>query len=120
MYYAVLILFMVVSVLLIILTLLQKGSGGVGAAFGSGMGQSVFGAGGMDTILTKMTYWLGAAFLVLAIILSIMPRGEKKSILKETTLPAQTQQEGVKTENQKQLPSQQENIETQPSGKSQE
>jgi preprotein translocase subunit SecG len=95
MYYAVLILFMVVSVLLILLTLLQKGGGGVGAAFGSGMGQSVFGAGGMDTILTKITYWLGAAFLILAIILSIMPKGEKESILKDATI--QTQQES-KTE----------------------
>ncbi len=91
MYYAILLLFLVVAILLIGLTLLQKGSGGLGAAFGSGMGQSVFGAGGMDTILTKLTYWLGGIFLVLAIILSIMPKGEKKSILENTGVPAQTQ-----------------------------
>ncbi len=82
MYYAVLVLFVVVSLLLIGITLLQKGSGGMGAAFGSGMGQSVFGAGGMDTILTKITYWLGAAFLILAIILSVMPKGQKESVIK--------------------------------------
>ncbi|WP_457600923.1 preprotein translocase subunit SecG [Hydrogenivirga sp.] len=83
MYYALLTLFVIVSVLLIILALLQKGRGDVGAAFGGGMGQSIFGAGGVDTILTKATYWLGGTFLVLAILLSIVPRGEKGSILEK-------------------------------------
>ncbi len=83
MYYALLTLFVIVAVLLIILALLQKGRGDVGAAFGGGMGQSIFGAGGVDTILTKATYWLGGLFLVLAILLSIVPRGEKGSILEK-------------------------------------
>ncbi|GEM_PF-326177 len=83
MYYALLTLFVIVAVLLIILALLQKGRGDVGAAFGGGMGQSIFGAGGVDTILTKATYWLGGIFLVLAVLLSIVPRGERGSIIEK-------------------------------------
>jgi len=83
MYYALLTLFVIVAVLIIILSLLQKGRGDVGAAFGGGMGQSFFGAGGVDTILTKATYWLGATFLALAVLLSIVPRGDKGSVVEE-------------------------------------
>ncbi len=83
MYYALLTLFVIVSILIIILALLQKGRGDVGAAFGGGMGQSIFGAGGVDTILTKATYWLGGIFLFLAVLLSIVPREEKGSILEK-------------------------------------
>ena len=83
MYYALLTLFVIVSILIIILALLQKGRGDVGAAFGGGMGQSIFGAGGVDTILTKATYWLGGIFLFLAILLSIVPREERGSILEK-------------------------------------
>ncbi len=81
MYYALLTLFVIVAILLIIVTLLQKGRGDVGAAFGAGIGQSIFGVGGVDTILTKATYWLGGLFLLLAIAISIVPKGEKGSIL---------------------------------------
>ncbi len=81
MYYALLTLFVIVAILLIILALLQKGRGDVGAAFGGAMGQSIFGAGGVDTILTKATYWLGGAFLLLAVLISIVPKEDKGSII---------------------------------------
>ena len=83
MYYALLTLFVIVSIMIIILALLQKGRGDVGAAFGGGMGQSIFGAGGVDTILTKATYWLGGIFLFLAVLLSIVPKDERGSILEK-------------------------------------
>jgi preprotein translocase subunit SecG len=83
MYYALLTVFVIVALLLLILTLVQKGRGDVGSAFGSGMGQTIFGAGGVETILTKATYWLGGVFLVLAILLSLVPRGEKGSVVEE-------------------------------------
>ncbi|NPB07258.1 MAG: preprotein translocase subunit SecG [Aquificae bacterium] len=76
MYYALLTLFIVVALLLILVTLMQKGRSDVGAAFGSGVGQSIFGVGGVDTILTKATYWLGALFLGLALLLSVVPKEE--------------------------------------------
>ena len=82
MYYAILTLFIIVAILLIIASLLQKSKGDVGAAFGGGMGQSIFGVGGVETILTKITYWLGALFLILALVLSIIPK-EKKSVIEK-------------------------------------
>lgn len=83
MYYALLTLFVIVALLLIVVTILQKGRGDVGAAFGASMGQSIFGAGGVDTVLTKATYWLGGIFLALALILSLVPKEEKGSILEK-------------------------------------
>jgi len=89
MYYVLLTLFVIVSVLLIIATLLQKGRTDVGAAFGGGMGQSIFGVGGVETVLTKATYWLGALFLILALLLSVVPKDEGSVVekLKEGESP---------------------------------
>lgn len=97
MYYALLTLFIIVAILLIIASLLQKGRGDVGAAFGGGMGQSIFGVGGVETILTKVTYWLGALFLILALLLSIIPK-EKGSVvekLKEVDKTGQSEGKGT-------------------------
>ncbi|MDQ7082301.1 MAG: preprotein translocase subunit SecG [Aquificota bacterium] len=69
------------AVLLLILTLVQKGRGDVGSAFGSGMGQTIFGVGGVETILTKATYWLGGVFLFLAVLLSVVPKGERGPVV---------------------------------------
>ncbi len=91
MYYALLTLFIIVAVLLIIVSLLQKGRGDVGAAFGGGMGQSIFGVGGVETILTKITYWLGAIFLIVALLLSIVPK-EKSSVVEKLKEAPKTEQ----------------------------
>jgi protein translocase, SecG subunit len=62
----------IVSVLLIILVLMQKTKGAeIGAVFGSGAAKAVLGASAA-TILTKITYWLGAIFLTLVLILSYL------------------------------------------------
>ena len=100
MYYALLVLFIIVAILLIIASLLQKGRGDVGAAFGGGMGQSIFGVGGVETILTKITYWLGALFLVLALFLSIIPK-EKGSVVEKLQETPKTQQSEGKGATQK-------------------
>ena len=97
MYYALLVLFIIVAILLIIASLLQKGRGDVGAAFGGGMGQSIFGVGGVETILTKITYWLGALFLVLAMLLSIIPKEKESVVEKLQEAPKTEQSEGKGT-----------------------
>ncbi|HIP43038.1 MAG TPA: preprotein translocase subunit SecG [Aquifex aeolicus] len=94
MYYALLTLFVIISVILIIATLLQKGRGDVGAAFGSAMGQSIFGVGGVETVLTKATYWLGALFLILALLLSIIPKDKSSVVEKLQETPETQQSEG--------------------------
>ncbi|NPB07462.1 MAG: preprotein translocase subunit SecG [Aquificae bacterium] len=94
MYYALLTLFVIVAILLIIASLLQKGRTDVGAAFGGGMGQSLFGVGGVETILTKLTYWLGALFLGLALLLSVIPKEEGSVVEKLKGEETQQQREG--------------------------
>ncbi len=62
----------IVSVLLIVLILMQKTKGAeIGAVFGSGAAKAVLGASAA-TILTKITYWLGAIFMILVLALSYL------------------------------------------------
>lgn len=82
MYYLLLTLFIIVALLLIVIVLMQRGRGDVGSAFG-GMGQGVFGPGGVDTILTKATYWLGFTFMALAILLALTHPSKKGSLIKD-------------------------------------
>lgn len=93
MYYLFLTLFIIVALLLIAVVLMQRSRGDVGSAFG-GMGQGVFGPGGVDTMLTKITYWLGFTLMALAIILALIHPSKKGSLIKDEgqRTPIQTQQ----------------------------
>ena len=52
---------------LTVLVLLQQGKGAdVGAAFGSGSSNTVFGSGGSASFLTRATAWLAIFFFVIA------------------------------------------------------
>ena len=52
---------------LITLVLLQQGKGAdVGAAFGSGSSNTVFGSSGGATAMTRLTTWLAIGFFVIA------------------------------------------------------
>lgn len=72
----------VCSLLLIGLILLQKSKGeGLGMAFGSEMGESLFGARA-GNVLTKITVWLGIIFMLNTIFLArIYSRGGGTSVL---------------------------------------
>lgn len=81
----------IVSFLLISLVLMQKTKGAeIGAVFGSGAAKAILGASAA-TILTKITYWLGAIFIVLVLALSYIGNqiAKSKSVTSEiqTTLP---------------------------------
>ncbi|RMH80659.1 MAG: preprotein translocase subunit SecG [Acidobacteria bacterium] len=93
MYYFFLILFITVALLLIVVVLMQRSRGDVGSAFG-GMGQGVFGPGGVDTILTKFTYWLGFSLMIVAIILALTHPSKRGSLIEDEgkTAPPKTQQ----------------------------
>ncbi|MFN3471081.1 MAG: preprotein translocase subunit SecG [Aquificaceae bacterium] len=92
MYYLLLVIFIIVALLLMAVVLMQRSRGDVGSAFG-GMGQGVFGPGGVDTILTKITYWLGFALMALAILLALTHPSKKGSLIKDegqrTSTPTQ-------------------------------
>jgi preprotein translocase subunit SecG len=65
---SVLLMLLVVDALaLIVLVMLQQGKGAdVGAAFGSGGSNTMFGAGGSASFLTKITVWLAIGFFAIA------------------------------------------------------
>lgn len=86
------IILIVVSILLIILILMQKTKGAeIGAVFGSGAAKAVLGASAA-TILTKITYWLGAIFLTLVLILSYLSVHIAKSKSVIESIPIQQPQ----------------------------
>ncbi len=82
--------------LLVVVILLQKSrSEGLGMAFGASMGENLFGARASN-VLTRITIWLGAIFLVTTTLLAILyahSAGAKRGF--QTGMPpAQTQPAG--------------------------
>ena len=78
----------VVALFLIVLILMQKSSEqGVGAAFGGGMTETVFGAG-TTTALVRMTIWCACLLLATTLILAVLHshRGKTGGSLMERTL----------------------------------
>lgn len=64
-----------VSLLLIGVILLQRARNeGLGLAFGSGMGESIFGSRA-GNVLTKITVWLGSIFVVNTVVLAMLYSG---------------------------------------------
>jgi preprotein translocase subunit SecG len=82
-------LHVIVSGILILMVLLQKGKGAdIGAAFG-GASQTVFGPRGTASFLAKLT--TGAAILFMVTSLGLALTTAKKSSIMEGVKPAQTQ-----------------------------
>ena len=70
MYALLLSIHVLLAVVLITLVLLQHGKGAdIGAAFGSGASQTVFGSQGASSFLMKLTASLGAAFFATSLLL---------------------------------------------------
>jgi preprotein translocase subunit SecG len=70
--YAVLTCFVLVCLLLLLAVLMQRSKqDGIGATFGSGATESVFGAQ-TSSVLVKFTAWLIGAFFILAIVLAVL------------------------------------------------
>ena len=65
-----------VCITLIMVVLLQTGKGAdIGAAFGSGGSQTVFGSRGAGSFLTKLTAAAGALFMITSLGLAILSGG---------------------------------------------
>ncbi len=86
----ILVTFLVIICLLMILTILMQRpkSEGLGAAFGGGLTDNLFGAQ-TTTVLTKFTVWLGALFFLLTLLISVLqvksfsgPTAIQKQLLK--------------------------------------
>jgi preprotein translocase subunit SecG len=67
----VLVVHVIVCIALILIILLQTGKGAdIGAAFGGGSSQTVFGSGGGATFLSKVTIGAAVVFMLTSIVLS--------------------------------------------------
>ncbi len=80
-----------VCVLLILIVLLQSGKGAeMGVSLGGGAGQTLFGAGGPATILTKITTAVAIIFMVTSLTLAYMSGHQSDtSVMKENTAPVE-------------------------------
>lgn len=84
-----------VCVLLILIVLLQSGKGAeMGISLGGGAGQTLFGAGGPATILTKITTGVAIIFMVTSLTLAYMSGHQSDtSVMKENTVPVEQKTE---------------------------
>lgn len=95
-----LVLFVIVSLALIFMVAIQseESESSLGGIFGGGGSQSAFG-GRSGRVVTKITAWLGAAFIVLAIVVAFLNKSPESRLLKEAqekTPAAQTQEDNGK------------------------
>jgi|SRR5450631_3059856 len=83
------ILHVAVSIFMIAVVLLQSGKGAeMGASFGSSGSQSVFGAGGGSTFLSKMTTGVAVIFMLTSLTLAyISGNPSSSSIMKGNSKP---------------------------------
>ena len=91
---ALLIIHVLVSVSLVVLVLIQRGKGAdIGAAFGSGASQTVFGARGSGSFLTRTTAILAAAFFITSLSLAYLTgHHETRKSVTDIVTPAGTTQ----------------------------
>jgi preprotein translocase subunit SecG len=83
-----LMLLVVDAIALGVLVLLQQGKGAdIGAAFGSGSANTVFGSVGSASFLAKLTAWLALAFFLISFALAYMAK-ERAVALREEGMPA--------------------------------
>ena len=67
--------YIVISIALILLVLLQQGKGSdIGSAFGGGSGNAMFGSSGPSNPLTKVTAIVSAIFLILSLSITYLSR----------------------------------------------
>jgi preprotein translocase subunit SecG len=86
------ILHVIVSVALILVILLQTGKGSdIGAVFGGGSSQTLFGSTGPTSFLSKLTAGAAIVFMLTSLFLAYFSgRGTSGSIMKSGAPPAQT------------------------------
>ncbi|MFA6221734.1 MAG: preprotein translocase subunit SecG [Desulfomonilaceae bacterium] len=89
----ILVVHVVVCIALILIILLQTGKGAdIGAVFGGGSNQTVFGSTGAATFLSKITVIAAVVFMVTSIVLTYFsgkaPAVQERSLMTEQSAPA--------------------------------
>ncbi len=92
MYIALSIIHLLVTLGLILIVLLQSGKGAdIGAAFGGGSSQTVFGGRGAATFLSKLTSALAILFMLTSLTLTILASQRRGSTVVGEEAPRPTQ-----------------------------
>lgn len=79
MYEALLVIFLLVSIGLVALIMLQQGKGAdMGASFGAGASATLFGSSGSGNFMTRMTAILAALFFIISLVLGNLSSLQKK------------------------------------------
>ena len=91
----------VVCIALIMIVLLQTGKGAdMGAAFGGGSSQTLFGSTGASTFLSKATTMAAIVFMLTSLTLAYMSGGKvMKSVVTDVQVPIEQQSQQSQTEN---------------------
>ena len=77
------------AIALTVLILMQQGRGAdVGAAFGSGSSNTMFGGGGSTSFMTKVVVWLAIGFFVIAFGLAYTAKERAGSVSRAGLAPA--------------------------------
>ncbi|UCD47302.1 MAG: preprotein translocase subunit SecG [Deltaproteobacteria bacterium] len=91
MYTAIVILHVVVSLALILIILLQTGKGAdIGAVFGGGSSQTLFGSSGPTSFLGKMTAAAAVIFMLTSLFLAYFSGSRPTSSIMKGDIPVQT------------------------------
>ncbi len=101
MYTFLVVLFILISIAMVIVILLQAGKGqGLAGAIGGGAGgNSMFGGRGAADFLSKATTWTAIIYAVLAIVIGIMFKSEAQEAQKSLIQQRAEQQEALPTPN---------------------
>jgi preprotein translocase subunit SecG len=93
----IIILHLVAAVAIVALILLQQGRGAdMGASFGAGSSQTVFGPAGSGSMLTRLTALLAAIFFATSFGLAIVARDKAAAVSGvDIDIPAAAQTEGL-------------------------
>ena len=84
-------LFILACVILVVTILLQPGKADAGALFSSSVSSTAFGPRGTQTLLAKITIGAAAAFMLIALLLSLPAISGTRSVL-QSGIPEQTPQ----------------------------
>jgi preprotein translocase subunit SecG len=88
-YTLILIVHVIVCVFLIFIVLIQSSKGAeLGAAFGGGSSQTLFGARGAATFLSKLTTVAAVVFMLTSLTLAVFSIRQESVVLKSTERPA--------------------------------
>ena len=85
MYTLMIIIHVIVSLALILIVLLQTGKGAeMGAGFGGGSNQTIFGSRGAATFLSKITTGAAVMFMLTSLSLALMTKNRTGSVVRDT------------------------------------